>query len=437
MNSNSVFNLKENIRQSSSVKGYSVVRVQQSLSSLGDHNQDNSFQMDDDDNSEMSFGSESSSVLSSTSSSGSQHNCAFGSSLQVNASAQRVTGNANSLASANSTCSYSSTEANFSSAMDDTFDGDDEQCEDTFHCNSNAPSFAANSTVTKQTSFAMVSDSSSSICTTKHSLTIEPPAMDAFIPTISASSNASTGLSLCGPVSFQQQQIKCEDQQVSRQQLDEMCISPGPLCSPTTFSLKYETVRDFNVPDTLNFISPQTMSKMMQDKPKDLLVIDCRFPHEYEGGHIKGALNLYRPQEVKSLLFDPMRTKESVIVFHCEFSQKRGPKMYRFIRELDRQLHFHIYPLVNYVDMYVLKGGFKAFHESGEEARSFCEPNGYVPMSEKGYEAELKQSWRTMTDAWSDIKDQGCGLGGISSGSGGRSRRRNACRKTRSSASLF
>lgn len=38
-----------------------------------------------------------------------------------------------------------------------------------------------------------------------------------------------------------------------------------------------------------------------------------------------------------------MSTK-TVIIFHCEFSQHRGPKMYRALRDIDRRLHIDYYP---------------------------------------------------------------------------------------------
>lgn len=48
-----------------------------------------------------------------------------------------------------------------------------------------------------------------------------------------------------------------------------------------------------------------------------------------------------------------------VLVFHCEFSSERGPRMCRFVRERDRALND--YPKLHYPELYVLKDGYKDF----------------------------------------------------------------------------
>lgn len=71
-------------------------------------------------------------------------------------------------------------------------------------------------------------------------------------------------------------------------------------------------------------------------KEKEIHVIDCRFNYEYQGGHIKNALNVTDPAILEEKFFKNLissktefdeRNEMSIIVFHCEFSQKRGPKM--------------------------------------------------------------------------------------------------------------
>ena len=81
-----------------------------------------------------------------------------------------------------------------------------------------------------------------------------------------------------------------------------------------------------------------------------MLIIDSRFEYEYEGGHIKGAINLNQPETIEDYFFkdkeeiEKLMTSKTIIVFHCEFSQQRGPKMYRTLREIDRRLHIDFYP---------------------------------------------------------------------------------------------
>ena len=82
--------------------------------------------------------------------------------------------------------------------------------------------------------------------------------------------------------------------------------------------------------DDLKSISTETMSDVLDGKYSkelgDVTIVDCRYPYEFEGGHIKGAVNMYTKDAVNSLLQKPS-DKRHVIIFHCEFSSERGPKM--------------------------------------------------------------------------------------------------------------
>jgi M-phase inducer phosphatase 2 len=62
------------------------------------------------------------------------------------------------------------------------------------------------------------------------------------------------------------------------------------------------------------------------------LIIDARYPYEYEGGHIDGALNLYLIEKLTEFMFRNSvelkdKNKRFVVVFHCEFSSERGPRL--------------------------------------------------------------------------------------------------------------
>ena len=59
-----------------------------------------------------------------------------------------------------------------------------------------------------------------------------------------------------------------------------------------------------------------------------VFVIDCRFDYEYQGGHIKDALHQDTDAQVLDFFFreqKPLFDQRTAIVFHCEFSSKRGP----------------------------------------------------------------------------------------------------------------
>lgn len=97
----------------------------------------------------------------------------------------------------------------------------------------------------------------------------------------------------------------------------------------------------------------------------DMLVIDCRFEYEYNGGHIKDAINIVTSDDLEKLLLTAHveNTKKTVIIFHCEFSSKRGPNMCKFLRKRDRELHTNSYPELYYPEIYVMEGGYKRFFE--------------------------------------------------------------------------
>jgi M-phase inducer phosphatase 2 len=67
---------------------------------------------------------------------------------------------------------------------------------------------------------------------------------------------------------------------------------------------------------------------------KSFEVIDCRYPYEYEGGHIRGAINLHTKRQIYERFFGSKgpcisveEGRRHIIVFHCEFSSQRAPDM--------------------------------------------------------------------------------------------------------------
>ncbi|NWY43895.1 MPIP1 phosphatase, partial [Sylvia atricapilla] len=137
---------------------------------------------------------------------------------------------------------------------------------------------------------------------------------------------------------------------------------------------------------------------------KECVIIDCRYPYEYEGGHIKGAINLHMEEEVENFLLkkpiQPSENKRVIVVFHCEFSSERGPRMCRFVREQDRLSNE--YPNLHYPELYVLKGGYKDFFS---RCQSFCEPQSYRPMHHKDFKEDLKR-FRTKSRTWAGEKSK-------------------------------
>ncbi|NWT01857.1 MPIP1 phosphatase, partial [Mionectes macconnelli] len=137
---------------------------------------------------------------------------------------------------------------------------------------------------------------------------------------------------------------------------------------------------------------------------KQCVIMDCRYPYEYEGGHIKGAINLHMEEDVENYLLkqpiEPAENKRVIVVFYCEFSSERGPRMCRFVREQDRLSNE--YPCLHYPELYVLKGGYKDFFS---RCRSFCEPQSYRPMHHKDFKEDLKR-FRTKSRTWAGEKSK-------------------------------
>lgn len=117
----------------------------------------------------------------------------------------------------------------------------------------------------------------------------------------------------------------------------------------------------------LKSISAQIVADLLQGKYNDVVdsfqIIDCRFPYEYEGGHIRSAINLYTQEHIltqfirnrsintlSSTVTSPNKQKKlmelqandetsttttnqsstglekrKILIFHCEFSSERGP----------------------------------------------------------------------------------------------------------------
>lgn len=118
---------------------------------------------------------------------------------------------------------------------------------------------------------------------------------------------------------------------------------------------------------------------------------------KYQGGHIKEALNilcpvvlekiffvnkhlLYNPQYIEDLKKDlegtlakekehyenspaeNLKKKLPMIIFHCEFSQKRGPRAHRLLRNKDREVNFKNFPHMDYPEVFLLDGGYCNFY---------------------------------------------------------------------------
>lgn len=132
----------------------------------------------------------------------------------------------------------------------------------------------------------------------------------------------------------------------------------------------------------------------------EYLIVDCRYPYEFNGGHVKGAINLFEPADVEHAFLseDKKINQNTVIIFHCEFSSQRAPKMYGHIRNLDRKMNLKNYPKLDFPYMYIMDGGYKDFFSKFEE---LCE-GGYTMMCDPDHEEELKTCHTRYKSLWQD-----------------------------------
>ncbi|KAJ1570133.1 cell division cycle- protein [Nowakowskiella sp. JEL0078] len=144
--------------------------------------------------------------------------------------------------------------------------------------------------------------------------------------------------------------------------------------------------------DAIKRINGETLSNLLNgvysDRITEYHIIDCRFPYEYNGGHISTSKNVNTMKELENMFFSPSSTNTNVVlIFTCEFSSQRGPRMALHVRDVDRKLNYDNYPALYYPNLYVLQGGYREFFS---KQKIHCVPQKYVEMSDESYRAELK-----------------------------------------------
>ncbi|EED22067.1 cell cycle control protein tyrosine phosphatase Mih1, putative [Talaromyces stipitatus ATCC 10500] len=139
-------------------------------------------------------------------------------------------------------------------------------------------------------------------------------------------------------------------------------------------------------PDSLPRIEKGVLVDILDGKYSDrydnLMIIDCRFEYEYEGGHITGAVNFNDKEVLAGRLFEDPKPG-TTLIFHCEYSAHRAPIMASFIRHKDRAYNIERYPNLTFPEMYILDGGYSAFFA---QHRDLCHPQNYVEMTSKEHE---------------------------------------------------
>jgi M-phase inducer tyrosine phosphatase len=136
--------------------------------------------------------------------------------------------------------------------------------------------------------------------------------------------------------------------------------------------------------DIVPRISGDTLMNVLSgvyDEMFDMLfIVDVRYPYEYHGGHIRGAINVNTSEQFTEMFFnEPI--PNAVIVIHCEMSHNRGPQMAGLFRDTDRNLNKASYPNLFYPNVYVLDGGYREFYAAHPD---HCD-GGYTRMIDDGH----------------------------------------------------
>ena len=144
--------------------------------------------------------------------------------------------------------------------------------------------------------------------------------------------------------------------------------------------------------DAIKRICADTLSNLIEGKYAHLidefLVVDCRFHYEYQGGHIVNAVNMNSVLEVEKFLLSSsfaQSCKKKAVIFHCEFSSYRAPRMALHVRKNDRLVNANAYQNLLFPEMYILEGGYKAFYA---KAPLHCSPQCYIQMEHEMYKKD-------------------------------------------------
>jgi M-phase inducer tyrosine phosphatase len=116
---------------------------------------------------------------------------------------------------------------------------------------------------------------------------------------------------------------------VMQTERDETVPNPSPRADPGENSyLPCFNVKD----DPLRRIDRATLCEVMDgqyvEHYDEYIIVDCRFEYEFQGGHISGAVNVNSIDILEEKFFSEPTENRQLIIFHCEYSAHRAPRMY-------------------------------------------------------------------------------------------------------------
>ena len=138
-------------------------------------------------------------------------------------------------------------------------------------------------------------------------------------------------------------------------------------------------------------VTPAELRAIMSD-PKSLyervVILDARSDCEFNGGHITGAINVSTQDDLRTIFERYRAVGENVlVVFHGEYSRRRGPTLLHAFRDYDHRVNVSSYPYVCYPMICLLEGGYRQFYAENPD---LC-VGGYVPRRDP------VRHWKTKT----------------------------------------
>lgn len=173
---------------------------------------------------------------------------------------------------------------------------------------------------------------------------------------------------------------------------------------------------------------------------RNYIVIDCRYPYEFEGGHLKGAINIFNPKMLEQFItkhsdllyshevvksmkdsgnldnanykslyrkyFCQKRKETPIIIFYCEFSSERAPNLYLLSRTLDTEMNN--YPSLTFPNIFVMEGGYSEFVST--YPKSCSDGESYVRMDDPMFHKLKYENMACCSKMWRESGRKKLGL---------------------------
>lgn len=170
----------------------------------------------------------------------------------------------------------------------------------------------------------------------------------------------------------------------------------GAACYPQHANVNTPKQRALVFDNQLFITADEFIKYYSHDQPcieldPSVLLVDCRWPYEFEGGHIRGAINCVT---VDDLLDSTNCLDYAKVILYCEYSIRRSVNVAQSLSHTLLDDHNS-----SSGDILVLNGGYSAFYT---EYTPYCDPLGYISETDARFIDERRKHTRTnsMLDTW-------------------------------------